>query len=170
MSIETTHVFASVSSKMQDKQLHFQKRTYRKGTSAMACFFCAIHICPEMNVRLILHPVNRTNTLSCKSGNITDRITLVEEMDDFSIFSSIFSPLDSIEPTDQPSLPPSATWSRSAHCSFWIIGVPATEIAVTLMKSTSAVSTTRSRLYGKVIHAKGGAKGQNEFITSLYLS
>lgn len=42
-----------------------------------------------------------------------------------------------------------------------------TEIANTLNKSTSAISSIRSRLYGKVFHDKRGAKEWDEFILSL---
>lgn len=42
-----------------------------------------------------------------------------------------------------------------------------TEIANTLNKSTSAISSMRSRLYGKVFHDKKGAKEWDEFILSL---
>lgn len=45
--------------------------------------------------------------------------------------------------------------------------VSTTDIANTLNKSTSAISTMRSRLYGKVFHDKGGAKEWDEFILSL---
>lgn len=42
-----------------------------------------------------------------------------------------------------------------------------TDIANTLNKSTSAISSMRSRLYGKVFHDKKGAKDWDEFILSL---
>ena len=42
-----------------------------------------------------------------------------------------------------------------------------TEIANTLNKSTSAISSMRSRLYGKAFHDKKGAKEWDEFILSL---
>lgn len=45
--------------------------------------------------------------------------------------------------------------------------VPATEIANTLTKSTSTISSIRSRLYGKVFNSKGSAKDWDEFILSL---
>lgn len=45
--------------------------------------------------------------------------------------------------------------------------VPTTEIANTLNRDTSTVSSIRSRLFSKVFHKKGGAKDWDEFILSL---
>lgn len=52
-------------------------------------------------------------------------------------------------------------------CLLIKLRVPATEIANTLIKSTSTISSTRSRLYTKVFHGKGGAKEWDDFILSL---
>lgn len=52
-------------------------------------------------------------------------------------------------------------------CLLIKLRVSATDIANTLNKSTSAISSMRSRLYGKVFHSKGGAKEWDEFILSL---
>ena len=52
-------------------------------------------------------------------------------------------------------------------CLLIKLGVPASEIASTLSKDNSTISSIRSRLYTKVFHTKGGAKEWDEFILSL---
>lgn len=52
-------------------------------------------------------------------------------------------------------------------CLLIKLRVPTSEIANTLNKSASAISSTRSRLYEKVFHRKGSAKDWDEFILSL---
>lgn len=52
-------------------------------------------------------------------------------------------------------------------CLLIKLGVPTTEIANTLSKDTSTISTIRSRLFTKVFHSKGSAKEWDEFILSL---
>lgn len=52
-------------------------------------------------------------------------------------------------------------------CLLIKLGVPMGDIANVLSKSASAISSTRSRLYNKVFHEKGGAKEWDDFIASL---
>lgn len=52
-------------------------------------------------------------------------------------------------------------------CLLIKLDVPMSDIANVLNKSASAISSTRSRLYGKVFHEKGGAKEWDDFIASL---
>lgn len=52
-------------------------------------------------------------------------------------------------------------------CLLIKLRVPASEIAAALSKSASAISSIRSRLYGKAFKDKGGAKEWDEFILSL---
>lgn len=52
-------------------------------------------------------------------------------------------------------------------CLLIKLGVPTTEIANTMCKSTSSISSIRSRLYTKVFNEKGSAKDWDDFILSL---
>lgn len=52
-------------------------------------------------------------------------------------------------------------------CLLIKLRVPTSEIANVLSKSASAISSSRSRLYEKVFHGKGGAKEWDEFVLSL---
>lgn len=52
-------------------------------------------------------------------------------------------------------------------CLLTKLCVPPADIANALNKSASAISSVRSRLYGKVFHEKGGAKEWDDFIASL---
>lgn len=52
-------------------------------------------------------------------------------------------------------------------CLLIKLRVPTSEIANALNKSASAISSSRSRLYEKVFHGKGGAKEWDEFVLSL---
>lgn len=75
-----------------------------------------------------------------------------------STYSGFTSRLYSLFPMSQTEL---------QTCLLIKLRVPASEIATTLNKSASTISSIRSRLYGKAFKDKGGAKDWDEFILSL---
>lgn len=75
-----------------------------------------------------------------------------------STYSGFTSHLFSLFPMSQTEL---------QTCLLIKLRVPASEIANTLNKSASTISTIRSRLYGKAFKDKGSTKDWDEFILSL---
>lgn len=75
-----------------------------------------------------------------------------------STYSGFTSRLYSLFPMSQTEL---------QTCLLIKLRVPASEIASTLNKGASTISSIRSRLYGKAFKDKGGAKEWDEFILSL---
>lgn len=75
-----------------------------------------------------------------------------------STYSGFTSRLYSLFPLSQTEM---------QTCLLIKLRVPASEIAVTLNKSASTISSIRSRLYGKAFKGKGSTKDWDEFILSL---